>query len=60
MSKEHLEALNTLASQYDGLPRQAYITHLSEKFTMTEIMAAAIVESWLSQGESNGKDFARI
>lgn len=50
MNKKHLEALNTLASQYDGLPKSAYITHLSEKFTMTEIMAAAIVESWLSLG----------
>lgn len=48
--KEHFEALNTLASEFDGLPKQAYIRHLSEKFTMTEIMAAAIVESWLGMG----------
>lgn len=48
--KEHFEALNELVEQWGGLPKKAYIRHLSEKFTITEIMAAAIVESWLNLG----------
>lgn len=50
MSKEHFEALNTLASQYDGLPKAAYITHIVEKFGISEQLAAATVESWLNLG----------
>jgi len=30
--REHFDALNTLASEFDGLPKSAYITHLVEKF----------------------------
>ena len=48
--KEHFEALNTLASKFDGLPKQAYITHLVEQFGISDQLAAATVESWLSLG----------
>lgn len=48
--KEQFEALNTLAAQFDGLPRQAYITHLVELFSVSEQLAAATVEAWLSLG----------
>ena len=48
--REHFEALNTLASQFDGLPKIAYIRHLVEKFGITELQASALVESWLSLG----------
>lgn len=50
MSKEQFEALNILASQFDGLPRQAYTTHLVEQFCIYEQLAAATVEAWLCLG----------
>lgn len=48
--REHFDALNTLAGQFDGLPKIAYISHLVEKFGITELQAAALVESWLNLG----------
>lgn len=48
--REHFEALNTLAEQFDGLPKIAYIRHLEEKFTITETKAAVIVDAWLNLG----------
>ena len=50
MSKEQLAALNTLAAQFDGLPKAAYITHLVERFGVSDQLAAATVESWLNLG----------
>lgn len=52
MSKERFESLNTLAEQFDGLPRQAYITHIVEQFGISEQLAAATVDEWLCMGES--------
>lgn len=50
MSKEQFAALNTLASEFDGLPRQAYITHLVERFGISDQLASATVEAWLCLG----------
>lgn len=50
MSKEQFAALNTLASEFDGLPKAAYIKHLVERFGVSEQLAAATVEAWLCLG----------
>lgn len=48
--KEHFEALNTLAAEFDGLPKAAYIKHLVEKFGISDQLASATVEAWLCLG----------
>ena len=50
MSKEKFAALNTLAAEFDGLPKAAYIKHLVEQFGISDQLAVATVESWLSLG----------
>lgn len=51
MSKEQFAALNTLASEFDGLPKAAYIKHIVELFSVSEQLAAATVEAWLCLGK---------
>lgn len=51
MSKDQFAALNKLASEFDGLPKAAYIKHLVERFCISEQLAAATVEAWLCLGE---------
>lgn len=50
MRKDQFAALNTLAAEFDGLPKAAYITHLVDRFGVSEKLAAATVEAWLSLG----------
>ncbi len=50
MRKDQFAALNTLASEFDGLPKAAYITHLVDKFGISDQLASATVEAWLCLG----------